>query len=75
VILQEYDCKCDIWSTGVLTFQILTGRFPHFEDIRTAKLPEVFRATLTQDVDWEAQWIRDAMSDGAIDFCRTLMNK
>lgn len=63
VILQKYDCKCDIWGAGILAFQLLTGRFPFFEDVTTVKLDEVFRAILTEEIDFETPWVKEAMSD------------
>lgn len=38
---QNYDEKCDIWSVGMLAYQLLTGRFPYWEDVRSVALPEV----------------------------------
>lgn len=34
VIKGEYSEKCDLWSIGVITFTLITGRFP-FDDIET----------------------------------------
>lgn len=28
VIKSKYDCRCDIWSFGVLMFVLLTGQYP-----------------------------------------------
>jgi len=26
---EEYDEKCDVWSCGIMLFQLLTGKFPY----------------------------------------------
>jgi serine/threonine protein kinase len=28
LVMQCYDEKCDVWSVGMLAYQLLTGRFP-----------------------------------------------
>ena len=36
--MQSYSSKSDIWSVGMVAFQLLTGRFPFCENIRTCTL-------------------------------------
>jgi hypothetical protein len=38
VIMQSYSSKSDIWSVGMVAYQLLTGRFPFCENIRTCTL-------------------------------------
>lgn len=54
LVLQSYDEKCDLWSVGMLTYQLCTGRFPFWEDVRHEPLGEVWKAILTQSINWNA---------------------
>ena len=52
--MQCYDEKCDLWSVGMLAYQMLTGRFPFWEDVRRESLTDVWKAILTQEINWDA---------------------
>ena len=52
--MQSYDEKCDVWSVGMLAYQMLTGRFPFWEDVRRESLTDVWKAILTQEINWDA---------------------
>ena len=52
--MQLYDEKCDVWSVGMLAYQLLMGRFPLWEDVRREMLTDVWRAILAQNISWNA---------------------
>ena len=54
LVMQSYDEKCDVWSVGMLAYQMLTGRFPFWEDVRRESLTDVWKAILTQEINWDA---------------------
>ena len=40
LLLQDYDEQADVWSVGILMWQLLTGRFPFWDDIKSLSLQQ-----------------------------------
>jgi len=40
LVLQDYDEQADVWSVGILMWQLLTGRFPFWDDIKSLSLQQ-----------------------------------
>eukprot|EP00798_Chlamydomonas_sp_ICE-L_P003929 gene3929-14005_t len=74
LIAQKYDEKCDIWSVGMVTYQLLTGRFPYWEDVRMYNLQDVWKSIQTEEIDWEAAEL-SPLSDDAVDFLKALLTR
>jgi calcium-dependent protein kinase len=54
LVMQCYDEKADLWSVGMLAYQLLTGRFPFWDDVREETLADVWKAVLSTPIDWSA---------------------
>ena len=52
VVLQDYDEQADVWSVGILMWQLLTGRFPFWDDIKSLSLQQVLSAS-SQSNTWK----------------------
>lgn len=74
LIQQQYDQKCDIWSVGMLSYQLLTGRFPFWDDIRTKSLNDVWKSILGEKLNWKAPELA-SLSPGAVDFLKQLLEQ
>ncbi|GIL77760.1 hypothetical protein Vretifemale_7216, partial [Volvox reticuliferus] len=87
VLKQSYGQPCDVWSAGVIAYQLLTGRFP-FEDEDEGLLlstldvlgrkhftnKEVFFAILYGDLDFiRPPW--DVISPAAKEFVSSLLRR
>ena len=74
LIMRAYDEKCDVWSAGVLAWQLLHGKFPHMEDVRQLGLQEVWDRILKVQPDFGAV-LWDGYSEDARDFLRALLER
>lgn len=57
VLAQDYDRSCDVWSAGVVAWQLLTGELP-FQSQVPAGVPmydqeKLFEAITSQEIDFE----------------------
>lgn len=41
VITQEYGPEADLWSVGMLLYQLLTGAFPFWDSVQNISLQQV----------------------------------
>ncbi|KAG2498875.1 hypothetical protein HYH03_003067 [Edaphochlamys debaryana] len=66
----------DIWSAGVMAFQLLCGRFP-FDDKKNVYAPAItaiWRSVLNDPLDFDKPWWA-GVSQEAKDFCAYLLNR
>ncbi|CAG9461037.1 unnamed protein product [Pedinophyceae sp. YPF-701] len=75
VVMQQYNEKCDTWSAGMLMFQLLTGRWPFWEDLSNMTLQDVFRSILQDDIDLDNPDYRDKISPPARDLLSKLLER
>ncbi|CAD7699180.1 unnamed protein product [Ostreobium quekettii] len=73
LILQNYTELADVWSVGMLTYQLLTGHFPYWNDITKCSLKQLWHAVVNQDVDVNRPDLVSSLSEGARDFLGLLL--
>ncbi|KAK9815290.1 hypothetical protein WJX72_001107 [[Myrmecia] bisecta] len=75
VYMGHYGIECDLWSLGMMTYQLLSGKLPFWE--RDAACPSPFRvmvAVLNQQVKFDDPcW--QGISDEAKDFVKRLLDR
>jgi len=74
LVMQCYDEKADIWSVGMLAYQLLTGRFPFWDDVRNETLSDVWKAILSQEINWASPELQH-LSPAARDFLERLLQR
>ncbi|KAK9823598.1 hypothetical protein WJX72_004124 [[Myrmecia] bisecta] len=75
VILQDYGNEADVWSVGMLMYQLITGRFPFWESVRNLSLQQVWQAILMRKVDLDSPSVQAEISDGARDLLKGLLKR
>jgi calcium-dependent protein kinase len=66
----NYDSKCDIWSIGVITFCLLSGRPPFYSQNKE----ELFEKIKSSNVEFKSK-IWEEISSEAKEFIKALLNK
>lgn len=74
VIRQAYTEKADIWSAGIMMYQLLTGKFPFWDNVRDCTLQQVWKSILTERVDFEAAELSH-ISREARDLLRKMLHR
>ena len=74
VIKQAYTEKADVWSAGIMMYQLLTGKFPFWENVRECTLQQVWKSILTEQVDFEAAELSH-ISPEAVDLLRQMLHR
>ena len=60
LVLQDYDEQADVWSVGILMWQLLTGRFPFWDDIKSLSLQQVVNGTASRPICYPSRLIQYA---------------
>jgi len=72
VIEQSYGKAADLWSVGMVAYQLLTGRFCFWEDVRGLSLRDVWKSVLHDKIQWEHL---EGCSPEAIELVKGLLDR
>lgn len=74
VIQQSYAEEADIWSAGIMMYQLLTGKFPFWDNVRDCTLTQVWKAILSERVNFESDDLRQ-VSPAAKDLLKRMLTR
>mmetsp|Transcript_39199 Transcript_39199/g.92893 ORF Transcript_39199/g.92893 Transcript_39199/m.92893 type:complete len:628 (-) Transcript_39199:95-1978(-) len=76
VIEKSYDEQADLFSAGVMAFQLLTGRYPYWPDLKfkPPTMKELFELIRTHEIDFR-QLRNEGISSLAQDFLEGLLHR
>lgn len=73
--MQDYAHSADIWSVGMLMYQLLTGTFPFWDNVQNVSLQQVWQAILTKKVDFTTRGLKAQVSENARDLLKKLLER
>ncbi|KAK9824487.1 hypothetical protein WJX72_010717 [[Myrmecia] bisecta] len=74
VFTREYGMEADLWSLGIMSYQLMTGRFPFWESIAACPetMEDVMAAVITQKVPFDVDELK-RISPMGVDFLQQLL--